>query len=50
MQLTDEQIRKTVATLTIPEADKAVIIARAIAGEPEARFVVFHALCRQREG
>lgn len=41
MRLTDEQIRETVATMRISEADKAIILRRALAGEPAARFTVY---------
>ena len=50
MRLSDEQIREIVSTLQMSDEERENIIRRAVAGEPEARFVVFHALCRQREG
>ena len=50
MRLTEDQIRQVVSTLRVTDEEKETIIRRAVAGEPEARFVVFHALCRQKEG
>jgi hypothetical protein len=43
MQLTDEQIRETVAALRMAEPLKAALVERAQAGDPGARFVVYAA-------
>jgi hypothetical protein len=42
-RLTDEQIKATVATLRMAEAEKARLLERALAGQAAARFVVYAA-------
>lgn len=43
MRLTAEQIRETVATLRMDDTARAVLLARALAGDPGARLVVYAA-------
>lgn len=39
-RMTDQQVRDTVAGLRMREDERAVLLRRALAGEPEARFAV----------
>ena len=46
---TPEQITATVATMRMAETERAVLLARALAGEQAARFVVWAAWLRHRD-
>lgn len=48
-RLTPEQITATVATMRMAETERAVLLARALAGEQAARFVVWAAWLRHRD-
>lgn len=49
-RLTDEQIRLTVAAMKTKPAYKAVLLERALSGEPEVRFAVYALWRRQQQG
>jgi hypothetical protein len=46
--LTEKQITDTVAAMRVPAEEKALLVKRALAGEPEARFVIVAAMRRQQ--
>ena len=46
--MTDEQIRSAVAALRASDDEKGILLRRALAGEPEALFVVRALAIRQQ--
>ena len=46
--MTDAQIRETVARMRMRDAERQILLRRALAGEPEARFVVRALAIRQK--
>jgi len=45
--MTDAQIRETVARMRMRDAERQILLRRALAGEPGARFVIFAQRRRQ---
>lgn len=48
-RMTDEQIKTTVAAMQMAEPLKAKLVREALAGSPNARFVVYAAMKRQTD-
>jgi hypothetical protein len=50
VRLTDEQIRTTVSAMRLTPVDKAIILRKALAGDPSMRFAVYAAWHKAEAG